>query len=340
MTYHHFCSDLHYFTILLSAIQSRTFTVMSRKENHDELDIPSYKKQHLNGQENCSNKHNGCEWKGEHEQLNEHLNHNPSVEGFFDGCQYTELTCPFYICGKKFLRKDMRVHLEVHTHQEILKVSSMQGKLQELTSEIELLKHEQTQLREEVTMQEAFIQNQVAAMTQRIEGMDKQLQLATCTNDRAILPVRFNMDEYEQHKIRNDKWFSPHFWTHSQGYKMCLSVIANGEGELEGKCVSILLHMTKGKFDDLHQWPFRGIIVVQLLDQNEDKHWTKELHITDEAPDEMANRVIDGEMSKKGWGRFEFIAHDDLKKGYLKNNRLCFRVAQIEANITPPRYNN
>ena len=121
---------------------------------------------------------------------------------------------------------------------------------------------------------------------------------------------------------------------------MCLSVIANGEGELKGKCVSILLHMMKGKFDDLHQWPFRGIIVIQLLDQNEDKDWTKELHITDETPDEMTNRVIDGERSKKGWGRFEFIEHDDLKKGYLKNNRLYFRVAQIEANITPPRDNN
>lgn len=229
----------------------------------------------------------------------------------------------------------MRAHLEVHTYKETLTVSSLRDKIQELTHENKQLKDEQTQLQEKVKMQE----DQVAAMAQRIERMDRQLQLASCTSDRAILPVRFNMDEFEQHKSRNDKWFSPHFWTHPHGYKMCLSIIANGVGELQGQYVSALLHMMRGNFDDQHKWPFRGIIVVQLLDQNGDKHWTKELHVTDDAPDEMANRVVDGERSRKGFGRFEFIKHDALGERYLKNNCLCFRVAQIEANLTPPTYN-
>ena len=57
---------------------------MSQRESHDELhnDIPPRKKQHINGQENCSNNRKGCEWKGNHEQLNEHLNHKPSIETF------------------------------------------------------------------------------------------------------------------------------------------------------------------------------------------------------------------------------------------------------------------
>ena len=321
---------------------------MSEKENCDEFHIPPNKKVCLNGEETyCTNILEGCGWHGEREELNKHLNKFPTVETLLDGCQFTKLKCPFSTagCDQEFLRKDMTGHLhEAHADEtdaftQAPKVRSLQNKVQELTKEHQQFKDKQTQLQEKLRIQEDLIQSnkeQISVMTQRIAEIDNQLQLASCTSDRAILPVRFNIDNFEQHKIKNDSWFSPHFWTHPHGYRMCLRVLANGEGQLEGHYVSVLLHMMKGKFDDLLEWPFRGIITIQLLDQEgEEDHWTQEIHFTDRTPNEVANRVMEGEMSKTGWGRFQFIQHNLLTPEYLKNNRLCFRVLQIETNITP-----
>jgi hypothetical protein len=35
------------------------------------------------------------------------------------------------------------------------------------------------------------------------------------------------MTNFEEYKKDNDIWFSPHFYTHPNGYKMCLGVVAN-----------------------------------------------------------------------------------------------------------------
>jgi hypothetical protein len=38
----------------------------------------------------------------------------------------------------------------------------------------------------------------------------------------------FTMTNFEEYKRDSDIWFSPHFYTHPNGYKMCLGVVANG----------------------------------------------------------------------------------------------------------------
>ena len=123
------------------------------------------------------------------------------------------------------------------------------------------------------------------------------------------------------------------FWTHPQGYKMCLCIVANGvESPPHGNYISVLVHMMKGEFDDQLQWPFRGIITVQLLDQEGgEDHWMKEIYmyLLDRTPDEVAGKVENGERSKKGWGLFQFIKHSKLQPKYLKNDRLCFQIGQI-----------
>ena len=42
------------------------------------------------------------------------------------------------------------------------------------------------------------------------------------------------MSNFEQHKMNNDHWVSQPFFTHAQGYKMCLRVTANGQGSGQG----------------------------------------------------------------------------------------------------------
>jgi len=58
--------------------------------------------------------------------------------------------------------------------------------------------------------------------------------------------------------IESDNWYSPPFYTHPQGYKMCLSVVANGSGDGKGTHVSVFAYLMRGDFDDHLKWPFQG----------------------------------------------------------------------------------
>lgn len=288
----------------------------------------------------CTHKMEGCDWTGELKRVDEHLNCNPPAENLLSGCQFTVIPCPFVYagCSVTLPRKDMKAHLDEmfisHQLMQAARQSSLLNTVHMLQQENQLLRSEKTQLQEKVDKQQSFLQyreQQMAEMELKLEKMEKQQEMASRTG-MAIGPVRFTMDDFEQHKQRSpdDSWFSPHFWTHPQGYKVCLCIIANGEGPAHGHYTSVLIHMMRGEFDDQLKWPFRGIITVQLLDQEGgEDHWSQEVHITKRTPDEVADRVMNGERTEKGWGLFQYIPHARLLPKYLKNDRLCFQIGQI-----------
>ena len=43
-----------------------------------------------------------------------------------------------------------------------------------------------------------------------------------------MLPVELTMTNFARDKMHSDHWYSPPFYTHPHGYKMCLRVDANG----------------------------------------------------------------------------------------------------------------
>ena len=154
-----------------------------------------------------------------------------------------------------------------------------------------------------------------------------------------VLPTELTMINFEQQKIDIDHWFSPSFYTYPRGYKMCLSVVANGCGDGEGTHVSVFAYLTRGEFDDHLKWPFQGHIIVAILNQLEDNnHATKTIPFTEPTDLEYKHigRVTDGERAPSGWGYHTFIAHTDLNYKpakncqYLKHDCLRFRVVQVE----------
>ena len=169
-------------------------------------------------------------------------------------------------------------------------------------------------------------------------------------------PVTFTMTNFDVRKKDDIKWYSPPFYTHHHGYKMCLSVYSNGEPNTEwhGTHVSMFIHLKRGEFDDDLKWPFRGDIEVRLIDQDEKKHHSITIPFNDDTPDNSAGRVTEGNMAsgwgifgdlqpnyrknncvtegnraKGGWGFGEFISHNDLQPNYLKNNCLMFQITSV-----------
>ena len=291
----------------------------------------------------CLHKSEGCDWSGELGHVDEHLNRDPPAEDLCKGCKYTTIHCPFVYAGCDDIlpRKDLNEHLNNmfinHQLMQAARQSSLLSTVQVLQQENQTLRKEKTLLQQKVDKQQSFLQykeQQITEMEIKINKMVFQQEMAS-RSGMAIGPVRFTMDGFEKHKqILDDNWFSPHFWTHPQGYKVCLCIIANGEGPAQGHYTSVLIHMMRGEFDDQLQWPFRGIITVMLVDQEGgEDHWSQQVHITKRTPDEVADRVQKSERTKKGWGLFQYIPHSKLEPKYLKNDRLCFQIGQIQLTL-------
>ena len=181
-----------------------------------------------------------------------------------------------------------------------------------------------------------FLEFRVSELKAKVEVLKKEVkdlkdaqQVATNTG-QPIGQVEFTMTNFEQHKVENDRWFSSHFYTHPQGYKMCLSVAANGFGSNKGMHTSVFIHLMKGEFDEQLKWPYVGKITVMLVDQLENRrHYTRTISF-DTAPEIYKKRVTDGLTNPAGYGAAIFLSHADLEPHYLKNNCLKFRIVRVE----------
>ena len=286
---------------------------------------------------------NGCGTIVKCKDLNTHIS---SV------CPLTFVDCEFshFGCNIKLPRKDMATHLmmfttkhislQVEGHIEVLsqlrQLKEESKKLHELKEvnkqQVRQLKKENKQLREEnkqlrqLTKENKQLELQVVKLTEDLKNLKWQLACSPAC------PIVFTMTNYEQHRLDNNVWHSPPFYTHSTGYRMCMVVYANGYDEYEGTHTAAGVSLMKGKFDDQLQWPFRGYITIRLLSQEDDTWLETVLSFIGTEPnhDTIASRVVteDEQTPDNVWATFDFISHCDLQPKYLKNDCLKFCVYQ------------
>ena len=140
-----------------------------------------------------------------------------------------------------------------------------------------------------------------------------------------VPPVDIVMDDFEKHKRSDDAWYSPPFYTHLGGYRMCLRVDANGNGDGKGTHVSVFVHLMRGEFDDLLKWPFRGEVTIQLK-KTDPPYYQRILPLYDDIPNSKPTK----EMNDDGRGFLHYIPHAYLYAGgYLKDDKLVFCVSDI-----------
>ena len=180
------------------------------------------------------------------------------------------------------------------------------------------------------------IQLQVAKIvdTLQVSRLERHIHSTIDPKSLCMPPHQFIVTDFEQHKESGHLWYSPSVYTHHKGYRMCLRVDANGNGDGKGTHVSVYSHLVRGEFDSHLRWPFRGNITIQLLNQLENRqHWAVTIPYTNGTSEASAasRRVTDGERSL-GRGKPKFIPHSALglsvasNRQYLKDNCLMFRV--------------
>ena len=129
-----------------------------------------------------------------------------------------------------------------------------------------------------------------------------------------VPPWVIRMEGFQKKKEENEEWFSDPVYSHFGGYKMCLRVLANRDSGSKGSHLSVYIYLMRGNNDGKLKWSFKSSIKVSLLNQLENgQHHTREPWSHSHNPPKTCNgRVTEGERTNAGWGKRQFISHQDL----------------------------
>ena len=208
-------------------------------------------------------------------------------------CNYTEVNCKY--AGVGCVEKRIRKEIKVHEEDDKLHLS--------------------------------LALSQVTELTRRVFRLENQSSLS-----EGRLQVTVMVPEYIYKKKNNCSHVSEPFFTSLTGYKMCLEVYANGQGDGKGSHLSVYLKILHGPHDDQLEWPLKGTFIIELLNQLEDKNHRRE---TLNYPDDKEYCKPGG----SGWGYDTFIKHSvnpSKNTQYLKDDKLYIRVTPKMASDRKP----
>ena len=275
-----------------------------------------------------------CRGTGEHqERTTTHL----------DTCPKVKVQCPNTDCQDMIARCDVKTHRYMCDYESVSCKYAAVG-CEEKPLRKDLQKHEENdQLHLRVTIKTVLeLTKNVQDLTYDVQDLTYDVQDLTKVNSHllkstTLTPCTLKLTNYQQRKSKDKEFYSSPFYTSYSGYKMCLSVYANGNSD--GTHVSVFAYLMKGDHDDTLTWPFTGSVTVELLNQLVDKNHYKNT-ITFPADQEVSKRVVDRKRGK-GWGQTKFISHTALDYNastntqYLKDDTLMFRVSVKVLNHKP-----
>lgn len=307
----------------------------------------------------CIHMECGCTWEGELFYLQEHLGE----------CPFTKVSCPNR-CSAAIRRADLKTHTEKHC--PLRRYWCPNCNFRE-TYQFVVTKHQEecpeaivpcpsgcgytSIIRRLLFSHKSVCPNEIIPCTyarvgceericrkdmpqHKAHAVDHHLELAmkAIENQKRPLAV-FKMNDFSYCKSNNKWWYSPGFYTHRGGYKLCLGIAANGNGDGRNTHISVYIYRMKGENDGNLIWPFRGSVTFELLNQLQDEeHFTRTVPFDFYVSNEFNSRVLKGDRSRQGWGFNRFISQEALGLRnmalYLKDDCLFFRISGTEVYPT------
>ena len=161
--------------------------------------------------------------------------------------------------------------------------------------------------------------------------INSMAEIFKCGNQTC--PVTIKMPEYSIKRKDATEWFSDPFYTHNNGYEICLHVDAAGHVDGTGTHQSVYMYLMKGPHDDELMWPLRGMFEIKLLNQiNDSEHHPVTVTYDDNTPDVYGSRVTEDQIHS--WGKHQYISDGNLDKitsrcQFLKTDCLFFQVTKL-----------
>ena len=164
--------------------------------------------------------------------------------------------------------KDQQLHAKDRKMEE--KDEQLKEKDQQLSAKDKRIEEKDKQLQEKDSEMRERLKNkdqQLNAKDRRIEEKDKQLQeklLDSMMISNTVINIE--MSGFSEKKKKEVRWFSPPYYLH--GYKMCFEVDLQNNQDVSDRYLRIDHYIMKGPFDEILQWPFRGKVIVTVVDQS------------------------------------------------------------------------
>ena len=245
-------------------------------------------------------------------------------------CPKVKIICPNDNCNTEILRQDEQNHLSICPYQKVACKYKDFG-CKETPFRKDLAAHEGDDKSHLHMTMDTMLAIKKEQEKLKIENTSLRAQILTnrlyltpsLSTDRTAALV-FKLPKFNTH----GDFFSPPFFTHPLGYKM---IIAIGRHAIMDTHISVWAHLMKGEYDNDLEFPFKGTITFELLNQLEDKHHHKGSYTFDGTED-GSKRVTDRERTYDDCGIEKFIPHNELRYNppkncqYLKNGCLVFRI--------------
>ena len=130
-----------------------------------------------------------------------------------------------------------------------------------------------------------------------------------------VAPVTFQIPNFTERVANDELWFSPPFFTHRGGYKLCLRVYCNGDRRGHSKWLSIYAELIRGENDHKLHWPFSGKLTITIPNKLKNSHHQMKTITFDHTNDpncETRKRVTKGYFSEDNLGYWNFITKSVL----------------------------
>ena len=248
-------------------------------------------------------------------------------------CPRVKVRCPNEGCGESIPRIEVDRHRSTCGHEVVsCKYEVVGCKVSAKRQEME--KHETVDPTHIVLAMEAVLKQQ-----EKLKRLEGQVARASSFNQGRFT---FKMASFRHYKTVSTLFFSPSFYTSPGGYKMCIRVVANGDGAGQDTHISVYAVVVRGDYDDNLEWPIKGTVTVELLNHlADDNHHAIRFTYPEGKGDVSTKRVTSGERAKRGYGKTRFIPHAELqyneakKCQYLKDDSLYFRVSVDTSSPKP-----
>ena len=245
-------------------------------------------------------------------------------------CPSRIVPCPNE-CGESLQHRSIDDHLASNCPLETVNCSFSYAGCEEKLPRKDMPSHISESLAVHMSLQAVNHQRQLEKLETQIQKLEKEVKTLTSEGIESvyahlrIMPVNVVMGGFAAKRKEGRRWESQPFYTHPRGYKMFLCVFANGD-QNEGTYISVFLYLMCGEFDNQLEWPFRGSITVQLLDQEGANNHHERLLNFHDAPEKCTHQVTEGKTNG-GWGLPDFISIKQLRPKYLKKDRVSFNIS-------------
>ena len=131
-----------------------------------------------------------------------------------------------------------------------------------------------------------------------------------------------------QHFQSSTPIFSPAVYTDSYEWKLGIRIYLNGVEDGRGRDVAVFVHMMKGEYDDLLDWPFPEQITISFLDQSGETCRNHISQIIQAKPTLQAFQKPNETICRIGCGFVKFAPIATLLSGtqYVKNDKMFLKI--------------